>query len=103
MNYAALLGVVAAVAFMLPLLARLAELLGLHRNLGVGVSLIIAAGAAAVWYVKSVRSRSVAQRRAMRAQSRIAEMGTVAPAAATDVEAALGVAGSPAEEPDEGI
>lgn len=86
MNYAALLGVVAAVAFTLPLLARLAEVLGLHRNLGVAVSLIIAAVAAAAWYVKSVRSRSVALRRAARAKGRMSE-----------------AMGEPAEERDAGL
>lgn len=64
MNYAALLGVLVAVTFSLPLVARLAESLGLHRNMGVAVSLILALLAAAAWYVKSVRVRgSTYQRR----------------------------------------
>ena len=46
-----------AVTFSLPLVARLAESLGLHRNMGVAVSLILALLAAAAWYVKSVRDR----------------------------------------------
>lgn len=58
-NYAALLGVVAAVAFTLPLLARLAVSLGLPRDLGVAVSLLIAVIAAGIWYVRSVKARSL--------------------------------------------
>lgn len=58
LNYAALLGVLAAVTFTLPLLALLAESLGLHRNAGVAVSLSIAALAAAVWYFRASRVRS---------------------------------------------
>jgi hypothetical protein len=57
MNYAALLGVLTAVTFTLPLVARLAGALGLHRNMGVAVSLLLAVLAAAAWYVKSVRER----------------------------------------------
>lgn len=62
MNYAALLGVLTAVTFTLPLVALLAEALGLHRNMGVAVSLLLALLAAAYWYVKSVRSKSAASR-----------------------------------------
>ena len=58
MNFAALLGVLAAVTFSLPLVARLAESLGLHRNAGVAVSLLLAGVAAGAWYVKSVRARA---------------------------------------------
>ncbi len=61
MNYAALLGLLAAVTFALPMLARLAESLGLHRGAGVAVSLAIAAVAALGWYV---RARAAARRRA---------------------------------------
>jgi len=60
-NYAALLGVIAAATFTLPLLARLAESLGLHRSTGVVVSLAIAVAVALGWYV---RARSAARRRA---------------------------------------
>ncbi len=65
MNYAALLGLLAAATFTLPLLARLAEMLGLHRNAGVAASLVVATLAAAAWYVKAsqVRARP-AERRA---------------------------------------
>lgn len=61
MNYAALLGVIAAATFTLPLLARLAVSLGLHRGTGVAVSLAIAVAVALWWYV---RARSAARRRA---------------------------------------
>lgn len=57
MNYAALLGVIAAATFSLPLLARLAESLGLPRSMGVGVSLLIAALAAGAWYVRAKHAR----------------------------------------------
>ena len=103
MNYAALLGIVAAAAFMLPLLARLAELQGLHRNLGVAVSLMIAVVTAGIWYVRSVRSRAAAKRRGPEQQSTIAQMGTVAPVAAINSDTEMDVAGSTAEEPDEGV
>lgn len=104
-NYAALLGVVAAGAFTLPLLARLAELLGLHRNLGVGVSLMIAAATAAAWYVKSVRGRSAALRRAARARSRMTETGgdVQAVAAEAGTETTLRTAALPVEEHDAGV
>lgn len=59
-NYAALLGVLAAVTFTLPLLARLAETLGLHRSTGVAVGLALAACVALGWYV---RARAAARRR----------------------------------------
>lgn len=57
MNYAALLGVITAVTFTLPLVARLAEMLGLPRSSGVVVSLGLALVAAGVWYVRSMRVR----------------------------------------------
>lgn len=63
MNYAALLGVVIAVTFTLPLVARLAESLGLPRGMGVVVSLALALVAAAVWYVRSLRVRGGAAKR----------------------------------------
>lgn len=56
MNYAALLGVIAAAAFTLPLVARLAVSLGLPRATGVAVSLLTAVLAAAIWYVKARRA-----------------------------------------------
>ncbi|HRP47708.1 MAG TPA: hypothetical protein PLT07_09185 [Trueperaceae bacterium] len=62
MNYAALLGVLTAVTFTLPLVARLAGALGLHRNMGVAVSLLLAVLTAGAWYVKSVRERSPLRR-----------------------------------------
>ena len=63
MNYAALLGVLVAVTFCLPLVARLAESLGLHRNMGVAVSLLLAMIGAAAWYVRAVRFRAAASQR----------------------------------------
>jgi len=59
-NYAALLGLLAAVTFTLPLLARLAESLGLHRSAGVAVSLAIAVIVALGWFV---RARAAARKR----------------------------------------
>ena len=61
MNYAALLGVLAAATFTLPLLARLAESLGLPRGAGVGVSLVVAVAVSLGWYA---RARAAARRRA---------------------------------------
>ena len=58
MNYAALLGVLAAATFTLPLLARLAEALGLHRNAGVAVSLLVAGLTVVGWYVRASRVRA---------------------------------------------
>lgn len=63
MNYAALLGVLTAVTFSLPLVARLAEALGLHRNMGVAVSLLLAVLTAGTWYVKSDRTRGAKVKR----------------------------------------
>ena len=63
MNYAALLGVLVAVTFCLPLVARLAESLGLHRSMGVAVSLLLAVLGAAAWYVRAVRFRSAGSQR----------------------------------------
>ncbi|MFA5550781.1 MAG: hypothetical protein WDA03_04110 [Trueperaceae bacterium] len=74
MNFAALLGVLAAVTFTLPLVAKLAESLGLHRNTGVAVSLLLACVAAGAWYVKSVRARGAAPTR-RRAPSGRVEQG----------------------------
>jgi hypothetical protein len=73
MNYAALLGVLAAVTFTLPLLALLAESLGLHRNAGVTVSLLIAVLAAAVWYIRSSRVRSQQAQRGASAGARLTD------------------------------
>ncbi len=52
-NYAALLGLLVAVTFSLPMLARLAEYLGLHRDAGVAVSLAIAVVAALGWFARA--------------------------------------------------
>lgn len=73
MNYAALLGVLAAVTFTLPLIASLAEMLGLHRSAGVATSLGIAALAAVIWYLKaSGRGMSrAASRRGSRPDGRV--------------------------------
>jgi len=60
-NYAALLGVLAAATFTLPLLARLAESLGLPRGAGVAVSLVVAVAVSLGWYA---RARAAARRRA---------------------------------------
>ncbi len=60
MNYAALLGLLAAVTFTLPLLARLAESLGLHRVTGVAVSLAIAVAVTLGWFV---RARAASRKR----------------------------------------
>ena len=57
MNYAALLGVITAVTFTLPLVARLSEMLGLPRSTGVVVSLLFGLLAAGAWYVRSMRVR----------------------------------------------
>ena len=73
MNFAALLGVLTAVTFTLPLVAKLAESLGLHRNAGVAVSLLLACVAAAAWYVKSVRARSAAPARRPAPSGRVVE------------------------------
>lgn len=62
MNYAALLGVVAAAAFTLPLLAHAAQLLGLPRVAGVAVSLATALLAAGVWYWRARRAERAARR-----------------------------------------
>lgn len=56
MNYAALLGVIAAAAFTLPLLAHAAQMLGLPRVAGVAVSLAAALLAAGVWYWRARRA-----------------------------------------------
>lgn len=56
MNYAALLGVIAAAAFTLPGLALLAEALGLHRNAGVATSLGVALLTAVWWFVRARRA-----------------------------------------------
>ncbi|MFO7544923.1 MAG: hypothetical protein R6W77_05450 [Trueperaceae bacterium] len=69
MNYAALLGVIAAAAFTLPLLAHAAQMLGLPRVAGVAVSLAAALLAAGVWYWRARRAvRAARARRAARAQ-----------------------------------
>lgn len=60
MNYAALLGVIAAAAFTLPGLALLAESLGLHRNAGVATSLGVALLVAAGWFIRARRANRVA-------------------------------------------
>ncbi len=61
MNYAALLGLLVAVTFGLPMLARLAASLGLHRDAGVAISLAVALLAALGWFA---RARAAARRRA---------------------------------------
>lgn len=62
MNYAALLGVIAAAAFTLPGLALLAEALGLHRNAGVATSLGVALLVAAGWFMRARRANRTAAR-----------------------------------------
>lgn len=88
MNYAALLGVLAAVTFTLPLLALLAESLGLHRNAGVAVSLLIAVLAAAVWYVRSSSGRSRQGQRAPAAGATLTDGGPL-PGATKEDDAGL--------------
>lgn len=61
LNYAALLGLLVAVTFALPMLARLAVSLGLHRDAGVVVSLAVALLAALGWFA---RARAAARKRA---------------------------------------
>lgn len=61
MNYAALLGLLAAATFTLPLLVHLAQAVGLPRTVGVALSLLIAAAVASGWYL---RARAAARRRA---------------------------------------
>lgn len=56
MNYAALLGVIAAAAFTLPGVALLAESLGLHRSAGVAASMGVALLTAAGWFVRARRA-----------------------------------------------
>ncbi len=73
MNFAALLGVLAAVTFSLPLVARLAESLGLHRNAGVAVSLLLALAAAGAWYVRSVGARAATPLRGRAGSGRMDE------------------------------
>lgn len=63
MNYAALLGVLAAATFTLPLLARLAESLGLPRGAGVAVSLAIAITFSLGWYARARSAARAAARR----------------------------------------
>ncbi len=53
MNYAALLGVIAAAAFTLPGVALLAEGLGLHRSAGVAASLGLALLTAVGWFFRA--------------------------------------------------
>lgn len=62
MNYAALLGVIAAAAFTLPGLALLAEALGLHRSAGVATSLGVALLTALGWFVRARRAGASAER-----------------------------------------
>ncbi len=61
MNYAALLGVIAAAAFTLPGVALLAEGLGLHRNAGVAASLGVAALTAVGWFLRARRAGDKAE------------------------------------------
>lgn len=53
MNYAALLGVIAAAAFAVPLLAAAGAALGLPRGTGFVVSLAAAIALTTYWWVRS--------------------------------------------------
>ncbi len=73
MNYAALLGVIAAAAFTLPLLAHGAQRLGLPRAAGVAVSLATALLAAGFWYWRARRAVRLADHR-LRSEERDASV-----------------------------
>lgn|GEM_PF-2275302 len=72
MNYVALLAVLAATSFVLPLLVQGCELLGLQRGASVAVSLVLAAGWLAFWVIRAFRlaapPRAREARRAPRAR-----------------------------------
>lgn len=55
MNYAALLGVIAAAAFAVPLLAAAGAALGLPRGTGFVVSLLAAVALTSYWWVRARR------------------------------------------------
>lgn len=58
MNFAALLAVLAAAAFTLPLVVRGAEAVGLSRGVGVMVSAVLALGLVATWAIRQHRDRA---------------------------------------------
>ncbi len=80
MNYVALLAVLAATSFVLPLLVQGCEVLGLQRGVSVAVSLVLAAGWLAFWVVRAVRlaarPRARETRRASSARRGAAGAGT---------------------------
>ncbi len=78
MNYVALLAVLAATSFVLPLLVQGCELLGLQRSTSVAVSLVLAALWLVLWVVRALRLAAGPSRRAAKARR-------AAPGAATGV------------------
>lgn len=79
-NYVALLAVLAATSFVLPLLVQSCELLGLQRGASVAVSLVLAAGWLAFWVARALklaaRPRPREARRASRGRSGAAGAAT---------------------------
>ncbi len=61
MNYAALLGVIAAAAFAVPLLAAAGAALGLPRGTGFVVSLLAAIALTTYWWVRARQELEDAQ------------------------------------------
>jgi hypothetical protein len=82
-NYVALLAVLAATSFVLPLLVQGCELLGLQRSTSVAVSLVLAAGWLALWVVRALWLASSPRTRVERRASR--SRRTAPGAAATGV------------------
>ena len=70
MNYVALLAVLAAASFVLPLLVQGGEQLGLQRDTSVAVSLVLAAGWLALWVVRALRPAAAPRTRAERRPSK---------------------------------
>jgi len=81
-NYVALLAVLAATSFVLPLLVQGCELLGLQRGTSVAASLVLAAGWLALWAVRALR---LAAGPRIRAERRVSKARRTAPGAATGV------------------
>lgn len=63
-NYAALLGVIAAAAFAVPLLAAAGAALGLPRGTGFVVSLLAAVALTSYWWVRARGELAEQERRA---------------------------------------